>query len=83
MDVKTGLILGAIAVVIAGYIVSKSENRFPSVDETTAMMNSRSDCYARGVAYYKEIGSFPNLSTGEDAISVINKKCQANPELFK
>ena len=83
MNVKTGLLVGALAVIVAVYIIGKSENRYPSVDDTTAMMNSRSDCYARGVAYYKEIGSFPYLSTGQDAISVINQKCQSNPELFR
>lgn len=84
MDVKTGLILGAIAVIVAGFIISKGERHRPmSLEETGALMKARSDCYDRGVKYYTEIGSYPRLSTGESALTVINQKCFANPDLFK
>lgn len=84
MDVKTGLIIGLIAVIIGGVIISKGEKHRPmSLEETGALMKARSDCYERGVKYYTEIGSYPHLSTGESALTVINQKCFANPGMFK
>lgn len=35
-----------------------------------------SDCIANGINYYREIGSFPTLSTGEDAQSKVISMCQ-------
>lgn len=36
---------------------------------------AKSSCYARGIAYYTAIGSFPTLSNGEDALSKIGGMC--------
>jgi hypothetical protein len=36
---------------------------------------AKSSCYTRGIAYYTAIGSFPTLSTGEDALSKIEGNC--------
>lgn len=39
-------------------------------------------CYGEGVRYYKEIGSWPTLSTGGSASDLIESHCRANPEMF-
>ena len=37
---------------------------------------SSSSCIAKGIAYYKEIGSYPKLSTGEDARRKVEGMCR-------
>lgn len=49
-----------------------SENRIPT----------SVDCYHNGIAYYKEIGSYPRLSTGERASSVAMDKCSRSVLAF-
>lgn len=39
-------------------------------------------CFERGVAYYKEIGSYPTLSTGEDAKERIRGMCSRSKIAF-
>lgn len=40
------------------------------------------DCYKKGVAYYKEIGSYPFLSDGREAEEVAVEKCGRSPVAF-
>lgn len=40
-------------------------------------------CVAQGLAYYKEIGSYPKLTTGEMAEVKIGRLCRQNVEMFK
>jgi hypothetical protein len=82
MSSKALLGILAIGVVGAVVILSGADKRYPSVDDTTAMMSARSDCRERGVAYYKEIESFPYLSSGRSAIDVITEKCRASSTAF-
>lgn len=42
---------------------------------SNAVIGSHSSCVQRGIAYYKEIGSFPQLSTGEDADKKVEGMC--------
>jgi len=42
-----------------------SENTIPSY----------SACVSKGVSYYKEMGSYPTLSTGEDALTKVRDNC--------
>ncbi len=39
-------------------------------------------CQERGVSYYKEIGSYPRLSTGESADEKIKGMCGRNANAF-
>lgn len=39
-------------------------------------------CIGKGVKYYKMIGSYPTLSTGENADSKIREKCDFNIKVF-
>lgn len=45
-----------------------------------------SDCYSKGVEYYKEIGSYPTLSSapyqGKPADMLIHQACSKNPQAF-
>lgn len=39
-------------------------------------------CIERGVAYFKEIGSFPTLSDGRSALKVAQERCQRTTTAF-
>lgn len=41
------------------------------------------ECVTRGEVYYREIGSFPRFSTGEDTMTEILKRCEYNTDLFQ
>jgi hypothetical protein len=40
------------------------------------------NCVEKGVAYFKDIGSYPNLSTGRDARSVALERCSRTTKAF-
>lgn len=50
------------------------EVRSPSVEEDRTP--SSSECYRKGIAYYKDLGSYPRFSTGEDTESEVRLRCQ-------
>lgn len=37
------------------------------------------ECQRKGIAYFKEIGSYPRLSTGRDASQEALERCQRQP----
>lgn len=39
-------------------------------------------CVKRGIAYFKEIGSYPRLSSGEDAEQEAKERCARTPTAF-
>lgn len=39
-------------------------------------------CYRKGITYYREIGSYPNLSDGRDANTVIGERCARSKLAF-
>ena len=39
-------------------------------------------CIEKGVKYYKDLGSYPTLSTGENADLKIREKCDFNINMF-
>ncbi len=43
---------------------------------------THSECVEMGIEYYKEIGSFPRLSTGEDAVEKVIDMCTRSPLAF-
>ena len=47
-----------------------------------AESNEVKACIERGVAYFKEIGSFPTLSDGRSAIKVARERCQRTTTAF-
>lgn len=54
----------------------------PKNDDPSARALSKNEetvvdyCVQRGIGYYREIGSYPNLSDGRTAISVAREKCR-------
>jgi len=45
--------------------------------------NSEVDaCISRGIAYYKDIGSYPTLSNGEDAATKVKTRCNRTTTAF-
>lgn len=49
---------------------------------STELMPSYSACVSKGVAYYQEIGSYPYLSTGEDARKKVEGNCNRSRMAF-
>lgn len=39
-------------------------------------------CYRKGITYYREIGSYPSLSDGRDANTVIGERCARSKLAF-
>lgn len=39
-------------------------------------------CVRRGIAYFKEIGSWPRLSDGRDAEQVVKERCRRSTQAF-
>lgn len=60
---------------------SKSELERQAL-EAAAEKEQYSACIEKGVKYYKSLGSYPILSTGEDADSKIRQKCDFNINVF-
>jgi hypothetical protein len=48
----------------------------PSSDDAVA------SCTRRGIAYFKEIGSWPQLSDGRDAATVAAERCRRTVTAF-
>lgn len=51
-------------------------------NETGEKDGAEKACIERGIAYYKEIGSFPTLSTGEDAAKKVRERCARSVQAF-
>lgn len=50
--------------------------------EVEAQKEQYSACIEKGVKYYNSLGSYPTLSTGENADSKIRQKCDFNVNVF-
>lgn len=86
INVPIGLVL--LAAVYFGYKALTPENSTDSTKQSAATVDgtsmsrdaegvpSYSACISKGIAYYKEIGSYPLLSTGEDARKKIEGMCR-------
>jgi len=44
--------------------------------------DARVACIGRGVAYFRETGSWPRLGDGRDAFSVAEERCARTPTAF-
>lgn len=76
LGILAALGYGAYAVFYSG-----PESTYPSpsatkADNAAVRLPSYSECYENGIAYYKEIGSFPRFSTGEDATTEASERCR-------
>lgn len=60
-------------------VVGATTSATGSVSDGSVGQSSASEggCVERGVAYYKEIGSYPRLSTGEDAERKVRDACSS------
>lgn len=59
-------------------------NAFSGRDQSEATEQSDSACVRRGIQYYKDIGSYPQLSTGEDVKSKVRGMChRSKNQAFK
>lgn len=57
---------------------SDSDKRLERESEEVAL----NACIEKGVKYYKDLGSYPILSTGESADLKIREKCDFNINIF-
>ncbi len=60
---------------ILGLIVMTTGCSSHAVDRDTQIK----ECTAKGVRYFKEIGSFPTLSNGRDATKEAKARCTRQP----
>lgn len=88
-DKEHGRAIGVIAIVVIAISAFANRNDAPEPEEeapvavasapTYTPINS---CAERGVAYFKEIGSYPTLSNGRDAQSEATERCARTTTAF-
>ncbi|MGI9487765.1 MAG: hypothetical protein ACR2RF_18175 [Geminicoccaceae bacterium] len=57
----------------------RTKNTFVSADRSDDIIRK---CYERGIAYFKEIGSYPTLSDGRLAGDVAAERCGRSRHAF-
>ena len=62
-------------------VFAVSASSFPTLTLASGTPNF-AECVELGVKYYKEIGSYPKLSTGEDALQKVQAMCKRSPLAF-
>ncbi len=60
---------------------SNSVSNSPVVNSPASATPAHSICVQRGIAYYKELGSYPHLSTGENAENKVEGSCRRSQGL--
>ena len=75
LGVLAALGYGAYAVFYDGPESTYTSPSATSADNEASRLPSYGECYEKGIAYYKEIGSFPRFSTGEDATTEASERC--------
>jgi hypothetical protein len=77
--------LHMVVVVVLLGIVSCSDNRSARTGSVPGRDRSDSEvdaCVERGVQYFKDIGSYPTLSTGRSAEVVARERCNRTTTAF-
>ncbi len=52
-------------------------------NESSGQNQEYSQCLVDGLKYYKQIGSYPRLTTGERAEIKIERVCRKNVKMFR
>ena len=65
---------------IAGNPVGSAKQNGTGAEQK--IIPSFSECYKNGIAYFKEIDSYPRLSTGENVVDVVEERCQRSRLAF-
>ena len=77
---KALLIAGA--VIVASLIHMATRGGDHVMRATFQAQDQRVECVGRGVGYFKEIGSWPTLSDGQDAFTVATRRCERTVAAF-
>ncbi|MEM9670767.1 MAG: hypothetical protein AAF950_17785 [Pseudomonadota bacterium] len=75
-----GKIFRVVGIVIVGIVILGLIGN--NSDKSTSSDQAFKDCQRRGVAYYKDIGSYPLLSTGKFADEKIGLACSRTTKAF-
>lgn len=68
--------------VFSFYFISIKKYEFAKNNENTSSLPTTRECIELGIDYYKEIGSYPMLSSGKDAKSEVNERCRRSALAF-
>jgi protein involved in sex pheromone biosynthesis len=79
---KTIALLVASSLVLAGCGNSTADNNKDSLKELEVATKKMNQCYYKGIQYFKDIGSYPYLTTGEHADSVVERRCFRSVNAF-
>ncbi len=61
---------------------TKNDPAGSHTSQQTITGSSNSRCVQKGIAYYKDLGSYPFLSTGENAEAKVRGMCATSPVAF-
>lgn len=76
------LVLGAIGLGLAMLGARDGRDAGGGAAPQFVAMDERASCAGRGVAYFKQIGSWPTLSDGRDALNAVYERCQRSVTAF-
>jgi hypothetical protein len=77
-----GIWVGAGVVLLALVAFKSATDTSERTPQPEPLPAGGSGCVSKGIAYYKEIGSYPTLSDGRDAQTVVLEKCANSPIAF-
>ncbi len=81
MDMKKIILLMVLSLVITA--CSKEESSSSGEPSYTASSADIEACISRGIAYFKEVGAYPTLTTtGENAETVAKERCNRTTTAF-
>lgn len=68
--------------VFSFYFLPTTKYEFATKNGNTSSLPTTRECIELGIDYYKEIGSYPVLSSGKDAKSEVNERCRRSALAF-
>jgi hypothetical protein len=82
MRVVIWVLLIVFVLLLVGNMLSGDSSNKGSTYSTRGTASPIIACYRRGVAYFKEIGSYPTLSDGRAAKLVASERCNRSTTAF-
>jgi hypothetical protein len=82
MRVVIWMLLIILVLLVVGSMLGGDSSNKESTYTTGSTDSPIIACYQRGVAYFKEIGSYPTLSNGRSAELVASERCNRSITAF-
>ncbi len=81
MGIKSAFFISTLSVFLF-YFLSTEKYEFATKNGNPSNLPTIRECTELGIDYYKEIGSYPLMSSGKDAKSEVNERCRRSALAF-